>query len=225
VPPTQPPIAAPTPAVEPRPAPAPAAQESIIALPRDPSGLALRLVVAALVVVFLALAIWRLRSPAAPEAPTPPPAPVGAAAVVAAPVAAVPAPPETATLARTAEPPPRPADEPPSPAEPPSDLAADPTGGAPAELPDQLSAGVFRKIMLRANRNVAVDACYKQHAPGVDQTVEAVVIVAETGRVQKIRIQGDELGECLRRVITRLDFPAAARPAQHNFIFQNPLNL
>ena len=47
-------------------------------------------------------------------------------------------------------------------------------------------------------------------------------IVGPRGKVQKLKIDEHALGECLRKLVLRLEFPRAARSAQHNFVFHRP---
>lgn len=90
--------------------------------------------------------------------------------------------------------------------------------GAVAE---QLSAADFRKVMLRANRTPAARACYRSHWEQTSD-VDVIATVGAHGRVQKLRMGEGPLGECLRKVVLQLEFPRAARSAQHNFVFHRP---
>jgi len=94
---------------------------------------------------------------------------------------------------------------------------------APKGAPEQLSAGDFRQILLRANRSPATVKCYAQHTAGVEQRVEAVVRVSARGRVHKLKIDDGPLGDCLKEVVERLVFPRAQRSAQHQFVFRSPI--
>lgn len=99
---------------------------------------------------------------------------------------------------------------------------AGPTDGAGEGLPDQLSAGEFRRLMLRSNRSQAVRTCYRRHARPGEEEVAIIATVNAAGRVHKLRLDpAIPLADCLRRVVLDLDFPPAARSAQHNFIFRN----
>jgi len=138
--------------------------------------------------------------------------------------------PGTSTLARVAQPeaPPTPATEPATPTMAPDDelLIADSEGEAiDDESPgsggaDQLSAADFRKVLLRTNRSQKVRSCYERHGPG---DVQLVALVGRGGKVLKLRMDdGTPLADCLRKVVLRLEFPRAARQAQHNYVFHAP---
>lgn len=209
-----------------------------------PTRIPVRLVVAAILAVAVALAIWRLRSGPTVEAPAPTPIPAPAQPAPAPVPVASHLSPGTVTLARTADPPRSGTPEPDEPAATPSTTAADTSAAiagaslptpieptsedaaapalAPGELPEQLSAGEFRKILLRANRTAAVGECYKKFSSGPDRGYPMVAMIAATGRVQKLRMEPTPLGDCLRKVVVRLDFPAATRQAQHNYVFHDP---
>ena len=87
----------------------------------------------------------------------------------------------------------------------------------------QVSAHEFRQIMLRSNRSPAIVKCYVQHTAGVEQKVEVVVRVSSRGRVQKLKIDEGPLGDCIKQVVERLEFPRAAESAQHQFVFRTPV--
>jgi hypothetical protein len=174
------------------------------------------LIVGAIAVV-LVLIVWKLASGSA--AP-PEPAPVPVEAPQRRSELAV----EATTLARSATPPEAeavpaaPPVEPLAESEPPPKEVAATAESTPA---DQLSAADFRRIMLRASRTQRARECYERHAAG-DVEVDLVALVGAHGKVQKLKIAGDALGECLRKIVLRLEFPRAARPAQHNFVFHRP---
>ncbi|MCY1069864.1 hypothetical protein OV090_34300 [Nannocystis sp. RBIL2] len=84
---------------------------------------------------------------------------------------------------------------------------------------DQLSAGDFRKVLLRTNRSPRVRQCYDEHGPG---DVEVVALVGRGGKVLKLRMAPGPLSDCLRKVVLKLEFPRAARQAQHNYVFHPP---
>lgn len=183
--------------------------------------------------VLIAAIAWRLRGrdEASPETPE-------RAPVVSPPhaVRTIPAPPEAAevTLASGAPPPmPAVADPEPTaiiPAEPATgpttDPTTDPTTAPVPALPDQLSAAEFRRLMLRSNRSEPVRSCYRKHArPGEDE-VSVIALVTAAGRIQKPRISPEiPLADCLRKVMQKLELPAATRPAQHNFVYRHPDSL
>ena len=228
---------APEPAViaEPAPTPVPLAQP-----PRAPW----RVIATVVIVVLLLIVLWQLmRAPPASEAPietTPIATPQTTARVVPAPL---PERPIETTLARTHEPAPLPApDREPTPtvaeapdtkvdpgtaADPAPDLAPDSAvnaavAGTAADLPEQLSAGEFRKILLRANRLASTRNCYRKHTPGPDRSVELIAIVSAEGRVDKLKMERTPLADCLRKIVNDLDFSAAQKSAQHNFVFHHP---
>jgi hypothetical protein len=101
---------------------------------------------------------------------------------------------------------------------------ADADAADAADTAGQLSAGEFRQVLLRSNRGPAVHACYFRHTAGVEQRVETVITVSPRGRVQKLRIESGPLGDCLRQVVMRLEFPPAARSARHNYVFRTPID-
>ncbi|WP_263429772.1 protein kinase domain-containing protein [Nannocystis pusilla] len=173
-----------------------------------------------------ALIAWRLQAwatadprPPAPvvnQPPTPEPTPAPA------PTAGRPdLSPETSTLARVAQ-----AETPPAPApaaapeeelliaDEGSDDAPPLSGGL-----EQLSAGDFRKTLLRTNRSQKVRSCYDRHGPG---DVQLVALVGRSGKVLKLRMDDGPLADCLRKVVLRLEFPRAAKQAQHNYVFHPP---
>lgn len=201
-----------------------------------------RQVAVAVALVAVLLIVWRLFAreavrPAEEEARVAPPvvpaldvksaAPVKPAPVtpVAVPSPPVVAPPVTPEVAPEADATPTtevaPVEEPAAPGELSDDeLDAEP---APRGAPEQLGAGDFRQILLRANRSPATVKCYVQHTAGVEQKVEAVVRVSARGRVQKLKIDEGPLGDCLKQVVERLTFPRAQRSAQHQFVFRSPV--
>ncbi len=150
------------------------------------------------------------------------PAPVTPVAVPSAPVVALPVPevvPEADATPEVAPAEPAALAELPDP-----DLDAEPDPEpAPNGAPERLGAGDFRQILLRANRSPATVKCYVQHTAGVEQKVEAVVRVSARGRVQKLKIDGGPLGDCLKQVVERLTFPRAQRSAQHQYVFRSPV--
>jgi hypothetical protein len=183
-------------------------------------------VVAAIVV----LLVWRFGAREAPAVPVAAPQPVVVAPVatptakpplarppVAPMKAAVPAPAPAVVVAPPVEPAPEPAPEPALADEPEAEPA--PADGARRRV----SASEFRQIMLRSNRSPAVIKCYVQHTAGVEQKVEVVVRVSTRGRVQKLRIDEGPLGDCIKDVVERLEFPRAAESAQHQFVFRSPV--
>ena len=134
--------------------------------------------------------------------------------------APVPPRPVDTTLASTHEAPTLPVREPdPAPA---VAATAEPEHAGTTELPEQLSAGEFRKVLLRANRLASTRACYRKHTTGPDRSVELIAIVTPEGRVQKLKIDRGPLGDCLRKIVLGLDFSAAQKSAQHNFVFHHP---
>ena len=168
--------------------------------------------------LILILIAWLLRGGGEPTPEAPAPAPVAAAHDAPAPVEhRVPAPTDhaDATLASGAvqalpsAPDPEPEPEPaPAPDEPP---------------PEQLSAGEFRRLMLRSNRSEAARSCYRKHARPGEEDIAVIAKVTPAGRIQKPRVSPEiPLADCLRKMIVTLEFPTAARPAQHNFIYRNP---
>ncbi len=208
---------------EPAPVPVPLAQP-----PRAPW----RVIATVVIVVLLLIVLWQLlRAPPASETPvetTPIATPQTTARVVPAPL---PERPVETTLARTHESTPLPAAptvaEAPdtrvdtnTAAEPAADLAA--VVDTAADLPEQLSAGEFRKILLRANRLASTRNCYRKHTPGPDRSVELIAIVSPEGRVDKLKMERNPLGDCLRKIVNGLDFSAAQKSAQHNFVFHHP---
>ena len=108
--------------------------------------------------------------------------------------------------------------------DPAADTAVEPAvANTAGDLPEQMSAGEFRKILLRANRLTSTRNCYRKHTPGPDRTVELIAVVSAEGHVEKfLKLERSPLGDCLRKVITGLDFPAAQKSAQHNFVFHHP---
>ena len=51
-------------------------------------------------------------------------------------------------------------------------------------------------------------------------------LVTPEGRMQKPRVSPAlPLADCLRKVMVKLEFPPAARAAQHNFIYRHPDSL
>ncbi|PCC67768.1 Serine/threonine protein kinase [Nannocystis exedens] len=200
------------------------------ARPAAPARNNTQLAVGLLVIAGLcALIAWRLQAWATAEAPPPPP-------VVNQPAAPEPSPPaptagrsdlspETSTLARVAQPETPPAT--PEAAPTPDDelVAVESAGEAPDDVApgnggaDQLSAGDFRKILLRTNRSQRVRQCYEEHGPG---DVEMVALVGRGGKVLKLRMDPGPLSDCLRKVVLRLEFPRADRQAQHNYVFHPP---
>ncbi|MDC0715743.1 protein kinase domain-containing protein [Nannocystis bainbridge] len=130
---------------------------------------------------------------------------------------------EASTLARVAQP--EPAAPTPTPAPEEDLVAVDSAGEAIDDAApgnggaDQLSAGDFRKVLLRTNRSPRVRQCYDEHGPG---DVEVVALVGRGGKVLKLRMAPSPLSDCLRKVVLRLEFPRAARQAQHNYVFHPP---
>jgi hypothetical protein len=136
--------------------------------------------------------------------------------------AAVPPRPVETTLARTHEASPLQASEPdPAPAVS-AAATAEPQPAGTTDLPEQLSAGEFRKVLLRANRLASTRTCYRKHTTGPDRSVELIAVVAPEGRVQKLKIDRGPLGDCLRKIVNGLEFSAAQKSAQHNFVFHHP---
>jgi hypothetical protein len=177
------------------------------------------LIVGVIAAVVLALIVWRLTSGGSETPPEPGPAPVEA------PPRRSELPAEATTLARVA-----PTPEEAAPVEPPVEGQPEAPSESPpnevvatAESPagEQLTAAEFRKIMLRASRGQKARDCYDRHAAG-DVDVEVVAQVGPRGKVQKLKIDEHALGECLRKLVLRLEFPRAARSAQHNFVFHRP---
>lgn len=77
--------------------------------------------------------------------------------------------------------------------------------------------------MLRSNRTEAVRNCYRQHARPGEEDIAVIALVTPEGRMQKPRISPAlPLADCLRKVMVKLEFPPAARAAQHNFIYRHP---
>lgn len=178
------------------------------------------LIVGVVAVIVIALIGWRLASGSAEAPPEPGPVPVEA------PQKRSELPAEATTLARVTATPEgeaaapaqvEPAAEAPPPESPPNAVVTT----AESQTGDQLSAADFRKIMLRASRTQKARDCYDKHAVG-DIPVELVALVGPRGKVQKLKIGEDALGECLRKIVLRLEFPRAARSAQHNFVFHRP---
>ena len=99
---------------------------------------------------------------------------------------------------------------------------AEPQPAGTTDLPEQLSAGEFRKVLLRANRLASTRTCYRKHTTGPDRSVELIAVVAPEGRVQKLKIDRGPLGDCLRKIVNGLEFSAAQKSAQHNFVFHHP---
>lgn len=177
-----------------------------------------------------ALIAWRLQSWATAQTPPPPP-------VVNQPPSPEPSTPaptagrsdlssETSTLARVAQAETPPAQPEAAPADDDDDVVIVETAGeaiddvAPGNGgADQLSAGDFRKILLRTNRSPRVRQCYDEHGPG---DVEIVALVGRGGKVLKLRMAPGPLSDCLRKVVLKLEFPRAARQAQHNYVFHPP---
>ncbi|MCY1054085.1 protein kinase [Nannocystis sp. SCPEA4] len=130
--------------------------------------------------------------------------------------------PETSTLARVA-----PAETTPTPAPaaaPEEELLIADSEGIDDAPPtsgglDQLSAGDFRKTLLRTNRSQKVRSCYDRHGPG---DVQLVALVGRSGKVLKLRMDDGPLADCLRKVVLRIEFPRAAKQAQHNYVFHPP---
>ncbi|MCY0995504.1 hypothetical protein OV203_50735 [Nannocystis sp. ILAH1] len=175
-----------------------------------------------------ALIAWRLQSWATAKTPPAPP-------VVNQPASPEPSTPtptagrsdlssETSTLARVAQ-----AETPPAQPEAPADdddvVIVETAGEAIDDVApgnggaDQLSAGDFRKVLLRTNRSPRVRQCYDEHGPG---DVEVVALVGRGGKVLKLRMAPGPLSDCLRKVVLKLEFPRAARQAQHNYVFHPP---
>ena len=203
------------PAVTPA-APVPVAEPEVEA-PRPPT----RLLTAVAIGLLLVLVIWALsHGEATPEVP---PAPI--AAPVTSARAVTPERPVETTLARAVDPAPLPTPEP-EPVDPPTEPAAAPTPAvatADGETPEQLSAGEFRKIMLRANRLNSTRTCYRRHSGDADHAVEVIAIVGTDGRMQKfLKLERGPLGDCLRKVMLGLKFSSAQKTAQHNFVFHHP---
>lgn len=172
-----------------------------------------RLIATVVIVVLLIVVLWQLArggSPAEVPVDTPIAAPQTSAQLQPAPR------PDDTTLARTHEP----APTPPAPPEPEPAPALPAT--APDDLPEQLSAGEFRKVLLRANRLGSTRACYRKHSPEPDRSVELVAIVSPEGKIQKLKLGGHPLADCLRKVVLALEFSPAQKPAQHNFVFHHP---
>lgn len=92
---------------------------------------------------------------------------------------------------------------------------------APPGAIEQLSAGEFRKVLLRANRSPAARTCYRDHWEDAGD-VELIATVGVRGTVRKLRMADGGLSGCLRKLVLGLDFPPAVRPAQHNFTFHRP---
>jgi len=209
---------APLPPVTPEPT---ASSEALVRPPRARWRMIATLVIVALLLVVL----WQLlrARPAGDAVDTPIASPQTTAQ------AATPAPlperPIEATLARTHESPPPPPDLAPAPAVA-ADAATAPaaagTNAVDTDLPEQLSAGEFRKVLLRANRLNSTRSCYRRHTTGPDRSVELIAVVAPEGKVQKLKIDRNPLGDCLRKVILGLDFSPAQKSAQHNFVFHHP---
>lgn len=199
-----------------RPAPAPAP-------PLDRRLLLIALAVGAL----LLLLAWQLRSDPTPD---PTPDPTSKPPPVAAPPHAgrrVPDPPEPEVTLASGAAPALPAAPEPAPTPDPTPDVAPPTS-ADAESPalEQLSAGEFRKLMLRSNRSEAVRSCYRKHARPGEENIEVIALVTPAGRIQKPRTSPEiPLADCLRKLIVKLEFPTATRPAQHNFVYRHPDSL
>ena len=203
------------PAVTPA-APVPVAEPEVEA-PRPPT----RLLTAVAIGLLLVLVIWALsHGEATPEVP---PAPI--AAPVTSARAVTPERPVETTLARAVDPAPLPTPEP-EPVDPPTEPVDPPTPAvatADGETPEQLSAGEFRKIMLRANRLNSTRTCYRRHSGDADHAVEVIAIVGTDGRMQKfLKLERGPLGDCLRKVMLGLKFSSAQKTAQHNFVFHHP---
>ncbi|HEY0135652.1 MAG TPA: hypothetical protein VGB85_16325, partial [Nannocystis sp.] len=99
---------------------------------------------------------------------------------------------------------------------------ADTAEPASGELPEQLSAQEFRRIMLRSNRTTQVRTCYRRHARPGEEDVSLIGIVSAAGKIQKLRMEpAIPLTECLKPIVQKIEFPQAQRPAQHNFIYRN----
>ncbi|MFZ6178194.1 protein kinase domain-containing protein [Nannocystis pusilla] len=176
-----------------------------------------------------ALIAWRLQSWATAQTPSPPP-------VVNQPPSPEPSTPaptagrsdlssETSTLARVAQAETPPAQPEAAPADDDDVVIVETAGEAIDDVApgnggaDQLSAGDFRKVLLRTNRSPRVRQCYDEHGPG---DVEVVALVGRGGKVLKLRMAPGPLSDCLRKVVLKLEFPRAARQAQHNYVFHPP---
>lgn len=125
----------------------------------------------------------------------------------------------TAPSTGGSEPGPPVAVEPVAPTEPAEDDEEE--AGPPGAI-EQLSAGEFRKILLRANRSPAARTCYRVHWQG-DGDVELIATVGTRGTVRKLRMEDGDLAGCLRKIVLGLEFPPAVRSAQHNFTFHRPV--
>ena len=203
-----------------------------LALPRDRT----RLIVVLAVGLLLILLAWLLRAPAEPlpDAEPVPPQPSISEARTGSPLPEAPrtgsplpdperSAPADATLASGAAPP-LPSEPEAPPAEPaPTEPAEPDTRLADAPQLEQLSAGEFRRLMLRSNRTEAARDCYRKHARPGEEEISVIALVNPAGRIQKPRISPEvPLAGCLRKLIAKLEFPPAARPAQHNFVYRHP---
>lgn len=173
--------------------------------------------------VVLAVFAWRsLQAPAEVPAPvqTREPAPV-----VAPPVKAAAKQVDARPVEKQAETKPPVVEQPAAPA-PTEPALAEPS--EPGETPsnsarEQVTAHEFRQIMLRSNRSPAIIKCYMQHTAGVEQKVEVVVRVSTRGRVSKLKVDSGPLGDCIRGIVEKLEFPDAQKSAQHQFVYRSPV--
>lgn len=94
---------------------------------------------------------------------------------------------------------------------------------APPGAIEQLSAGEFRKVLLRTNRSPAARACYRDHWEDAGD-VALIATVGVRGTVRKLRMADGGLSGCLRKLVLGLEFSPAVRPAQHNFTFHRPVD-
>jgi serine/threonine protein kinase len=189
--------------------------------PRDvPPKAPWRLIAAIGLGALLVIVIWQLSRGEKPSEP-----PVETPIATPQTTAKAPERPAETTLARTQDLPALPVAEPTPPAEPapaPAPAPAETAAAAAGERPEQLSAGEFRKVLLRANRLGSTRTCYRRHSSDSDRSVELIAIVGADGRVQKLKMERTPLADCLRKVVLGLEFSTAQKTAQHNFVFHHP---